>query len=47
MAITNAMSRVYILSIAASAITVICAMLMKKEKLFPTTDQRTGIAGGA
>ncbi|KAF2627239.1 putative efflux pump antibiotic resistance protein [Macroventuria anomochaeta] len=47
MAITNAMSRVYILSIAASAITTICAMLMKKEKLFPTTGERTVIADGA
>jgi hypothetical protein len=47
LAITNAMSRVYILSIAVSAITVICAMLMKKEKLFPTAGERMLIAGGA
>jgi hypothetical protein len=36
MAITNAMSRIYILSIVVSVITVICAMPMKKAKLFPT-----------
>jgi hypothetical protein len=46
-AITDAMSRVYILSIVVSAITVICAMLMKKEKLFPTAGERIVIAGGA
>jgi hypothetical protein len=46
-AITDAMSRVYILSIVVSAITVICAMLMKKEKLFPTAGERMVIAGGA
>lgn len=39
-AITNAMSRVYTLSIAAGAITAICAMLMKKEKLFPTAEEK-------
>lgn len=33
-AITDAMSRVYIISMAASAIVIICAVLMKKERLF-------------
>jgi hypothetical protein len=47
MTITNAMSRIYILSIAVSVITVICAMLMKKEKLFPTAEESTGITSGA
>ncbi|KAF2132025.1 putative efflux pump antibiotic resistance protein [Dothidotthia symphoricarpi CBS 119687] len=46
-AITNAMSRVYILSIAAGAITTICALLMKKEKLFPIAGEKMVIAGGA
>ncbi|PQE16379.1 MFS drug efflux transporter protein [Rutstroemia sp. NJR-2017a BVV2] len=39
-AITSAMSRVYILSIAVSAVTAICAILMKKEKLFPTPGKK-------
>jgi hypothetical protein len=34
LAITNAMSRVYIISISASAVVVVCAILMKKERLF-------------
>ncbi|KFY25267.1 hypothetical protein V493_04729 [Pseudogymnoascus sp. VKM F-4281 (FW-2241)] len=46
-AITNAMSRVYIISITAGAITVICAMLMKKERLFPAAAPAMVIAGGA
>ncbi|KAH7092163.1 putative efflux pump antibiotic resistance protein [Paraphoma chrysanthemicola] len=46
-AITNAMSRIYILSIVVSVITVICAMLMKKENLFPTAEESTGIESGA
>ncbi|KAK6852072.1 MFS transporter [Apiospora arundinis] len=46
-AITDAMSRVYILSIATGAITTICALLMKKEKLFPSGAQMAAIAGGA
>lgn len=46
-AITNAMSRVYILSIAAGAIMTISALLMKKEKLFSNTAESTIIAGGA
>jgi hypothetical protein len=33
-AITDAMSRVYIISIAAGAIVIISALLMKKERLF-------------
>jgi hypothetical protein len=46
-AITDAMSRVYIISIAAGAITVICAVLMKKEKLFPAAPPTIVAAGGA
>ncbi|KAK8054667.1 hypothetical protein PG994_009734 [Apiospora phragmitis] len=46
-AITNAMSRVYILSMAAGSITAICALLMKKEKLFLAGAQQMAIAGGA
>lgn len=46
-AITNAMSRVYILSIAAGAITIIVALLLKKEKLFQGKEDVMVIAGGA
>lgn len=46
-AITSAMSRVYILSMAAGAVTAICALLMKKEKLFRTGGQKVAVAGGA
>ncbi|KAK6837902.1 hypothetical protein PG987_006183 [Apiospora arundinis] len=46
-AITDAMSRVYILSIVTGAITAICALPMKKEKLFPSGAQKVAIAGGA
>jgi hypothetical protein len=41
MATTNAMSRICILNTGVSVITVICAMLMKKEKLFPTAEEST------
>lgn len=34
-AIIDAISKVYIISIAASGITVVCAVFMKKERLFP------------
>ncbi|KAK6078467.1 MFS drug efflux [Seiridium cupressi] len=40
-AVTSAMSQVYVLSIAASVITVISAMLMKKERLFPAAAGKT------
>ncbi|KUJ22449.1 putative efflux pump antibiotic resistance protein [Mollisia scopiformis] len=46
-AITDAMSRVYIISISAAAITVICALLMKKERLFAVGGPAVVIAGGA
>ncbi|CAM1502484.1 Fc.00g044680.m01.CDS01 [Cosmosporella sp. VM-42] len=46
-AITNAMSQVYIISIAAGAITVICALLMRKERLFPPTSAKITVTGGA
>lgn len=36
-AITQAMSRVYILSIIAGVLSVICSLLMKKERLFKTS----------
>ncbi|KAM0811150.1 putative MFS drug efflux transporter protein [Seiridium cardinale] len=45
-AVTSAMSQVYVLSIAASAITVIDAILMKKERLFPAAAGKTVVAGG-
>ncbi|KAH8596288.1 major facilitator superfamily domain-containing protein [Bisporella sp. PMI_857] len=44
--ITAAMSRVYIISIAAGAFTVICAAVMKKERLFSGAPP-PAIAGGA
>ncbi|KAK8034708.1 MFS drug efflux transporter [Apiospora rasikravindrae] len=44
---TRAMSKVYILSIAAGAITTLCAALMKKEKLFKESSEKVVIAGGA
>ncbi|KAK8060924.1 hypothetical protein PG996_010854 [Apiospora saccharicola] len=46
-AITSAMSRVYILSIAAGTVTAICALLMRKESLFPVGAQELAVAGGA
>lgn len=46
-ATTDAISRVYIISISAGAVTVICALLMKKERLFTTGEPATVIAGGA
>ena len=46
-AITQAMSRVYALSIATGAITVICALLMKKEKLFKNSGEKIDVAEGA
>lgn len=46
-AITSAISRVYIISIAAGAITVICAALMKKERLLPKAAAAPAVAGGA
>jgi hypothetical protein len=46
-AITEALSRVYILSIATGAITAICATLMKKEKLFKNTNEHIAVAAGA
>ncbi|KAH8690510.1 putative efflux pump antibiotic resistance protein [Talaromyces proteolyticus] len=46
-AITHAMSRVYILSIASGAITVVSGMIMKKEKLFSKEADNISIAGGA
>jgi hypothetical protein len=46
-AITDAMSRVYILSIAAGAITVLSAVLMKKERLFPLAADTIVAEGGA
>lgn len=46
-AITDALSQVYILSITAGAVTALCALLMKKEKLFTAGAQKMAIAGGA
>lgn len=47
-AIITAISRVYIISIAASAITIICAAFMKKERLFPkAAAPDMVVAGGA
>ncbi|KPM45833.1 hypothetical protein AK830_g685 [Neonectria ditissima] len=46
-AITHAISRVYIISIAAGAATVVCALLMKKERLFATGEPAIVVAGGA
>ena len=46
-AITDAMSRVYIISMSAGAITVICAVLMKKERLFAAAQPAIVVAGGA
>lgn len=46
-AITNAMRQVYILSMIAGAVTAVCAMLMKKEKLFSNASEKMVIAGGA
>ncbi|KAL9640245.1 MAG: hypothetical protein Q9164_000391 [Protoblastenia rupestris] len=46
-AIINALSRVYALSIATGGVTVICAMLMKKEKLFKNAQDRMAVAGEA
>ncbi|KAK7408025.1 hypothetical protein QQX98_009798 [Neonectria punicea] len=46
-AITDAISRVYIISILAGAVTVICAVLMKKERLFAKGEPAMVIAGGA
>lgn len=34
-AIVDAISKVYIISVAAGAITIVCAVVMKKERLFP------------
>ncbi|KAK8129051.1 hypothetical protein PG984_010159 [Apiospora sp. TS-2023a] len=45
-AINSAMSRVYILSIAAGAVTAICAVMMKKERLFLVGAQKLAVAGG-
>lgn len=46
-AITDAISKVYILSIASSGIMLIVVMLMPKEKLFPAAGDKTGTVGGA
>jgi len=46
-AITSAMSKVYILSVAAGAITTLCAVLMKKDKLFGASSEKLVVAGGA
>ncbi|GIZ48089.1 hypothetical protein CKM354_001116200 [Cercospora kikuchii] len=46
-AITSAIGRVYIFSIVAGAVTVICAAVMKKETLFPPAAPKMVIAGGA
>jgi hypothetical protein len=46
-AITDAMSRVYIVSMSAGAIVVICALLMKKERLFAIVPPAIIAAGGA
>ena len=46
-AIINALSRVFALSIATGGVTVICAMLMKKEKLFKTAQDKMVVAGEA
>ncbi|KAI9738027.1 MAG: hypothetical protein M1818_005455 [Claussenomyces sp. TS43310] len=46
-AITDAMSRVYIISMSAGAVTVICAVLMKKERLFAAAGPAVVVAGGA
>lgn len=44
-AITDAMSRVYIVSTAAGAVTVICAVLLKKERLFAAAGPAIVVAG--
>ncbi|EED19841.1 efflux pump antibiotic resistance protein, putative [Talaromyces stipitatus ATCC 10500] len=46
-AIIDAISKVYTISIAAGGITVICALLMKKERLFKTAAPDMVVAGGA
>lgn len=47
-AIIDAISKVYIISIAAGAITVVCAVFMNKERLFPKSAvPDMVIAGGA
>ena len=45
-AITDAMSKVYILSLAAGAITVLCAIMLPKERLFAASTPKIA-AGGA
>jgi len=44
--ITEAMSRVYILSFSTGAITMICGLLMNKGKLFPKGGEKIVIVGG-
>lgn len=46
-AITQAIGRVYIFSIAAGAVVAVCGALMKKETLFPASAPPMVIAGGA
>ncbi|KAK9482648.1 hypothetical protein V1527DRAFT_475809 [Lipomyces starkeyi] len=45
-AITDAMSKVYILSITSSAIMLIVVMLMPKERLFPAAGSKVVTEGG-
>lgn len=45
-AITQAIGRVYILSITAGAVVAVCGALMKKEMLFPASGLPTIAAGG-
>jgi hypothetical protein len=47
MALTDAISPVYIISMVTGAITVVCALLMRKEKLFAAKPSIVSVAAGA